>query len=102
MIDISQYAKFEYHIGFTEQGNKYIINGYNSPYKNSENELDDIAAIMDGKDSLGNPIPSYKTVYWEKLNDGKYKVKVKVYFVPNGDGTHDQYFSVQGEIEELK
>lgn len=93
--DTKDYASFTYVIGFTKKESRYVLNFYNSPYKNSDTELDDIAVIMDGKDSRGNPFPAYKTIRWEDLAGGKYQARVLVFFTPNNDGTHDQMFRLE-------
>lgn len=99
--DTKDYGRFVYVIGFTKKTSRYVLDFYNSPYRQSETEFDDIAIIMSGKDSRGNPFPSYKTVQWEGLKEGKYKATVEMFYTPNGDGTHDQLFHLIGPIEEV-
>jgi hypothetical protein len=93
--EIAKALVFEYKIGFFKNCTRYKLNYYSSPYKNSEQELDDINVIMDGKDLQGNSI-GLKVVNWEKLEDNtNWEAIVTTYFTPNGDGSYDQLFKLK-------
>ena len=86
---------FEYKIGFIKKGSTYHLSYYNSPYSQSENELEDISLIMDGKDLLGRESEGHKVVDWERIEDGTWEVLVNCYFIPHNDGTYDQTFKLK-------
>ena len=89
----SENPVFEYRIGFEKTGTRYRILDYNSPYKNSEQELEDVALMFDGVDLNGVSMPRYKVVEWKDLKDGRYTAHVTAYYSPNPDGkTFDQVF----------
>lgn len=79
----TQYPVFEYKVGFVKTGNRYRLSYYNTPYKNSENELDDISVMFEGKSLSGENLQSYKAVKWEDLADGEYEVVVEAKFIPH-------------------
>lgn len=91
---------FEYRVGFSKQGTRYRILDYNSPYRNSEQELEDISLMFDGVNLDGVEMKRYKVVDWENAVDGKYTALVNSFYTPNpeGDGSFDQTFA----LKELK
>ena len=88
---------FEYRISFLKQGKRYRLISYNSPYKSSEQELEDISLMLDGVDLNGTAMKRYKVIAWEDLDDGKYMATVSSFYTPNpeGDGSFDQTFKLK-------
>jgi hypothetical protein len=87
---------FEYKIGFFKNCTHYRLNYYSSPYKNSEQELDDIKVMMDGKDLNGNSLIGLKVIDWERLEDNtNWEGIIVAYFTPNGDGSYSQIFKLK-------
>jgi hypothetical protein len=89
-----QPVKFNYNVIFEKKSTICRLIGYNSPYKNSEQELDDINVMLHGKDLKGNDATNYKIIGWETMHDGQYNADVEVTFVPNSDDTYDQIFKL--------
>lgn len=80
-------SKFKYEIVLDLlSGDQYRLIRYNSPYKSSEQELDDIEAML--------KVPGYKILELDKHAPGKYKLEVECLFIPNSDNTYDQVFKL--------
>lgn len=76
-----------------------MLKGYNSPYKNSSQELDDIAVMLTGKDLKGKRRPEYQVLKLSRLKKGRlYQAKVECIYIEMKDGKFDQIFSLK-ELE---
>jgi len=86
--------EFRYNVIFEKKDNKLRFISFNSPYKNSDQELDDIHVAFYGKDLQNNDCSSYKIINWESLSEEKKEVIFDIKFIPNEDGTYDQIFKL--------
>jgi len=101
-LSLPGYTVFTYKIGFKKTGNSYRLDYYNTPYEDTEREMDDICVMFRGITINGDKLPQYKAVAWEGLADGPYEVVVKVHFIPihGRENEFDQTFE-QLSIEPL-
>lgn len=82
----SSSIKFEYEVVLDVLADgQYRLVRYNSPYKNSEQELDDIQAMLS--------LPGYQIINPADHPKGRYSLHAECTYVPNTDGTtYDQVF----------
>ena len=69
-------------------GGQYRLVNYNSPYKNSEQELDDIHTFL--------TVDGYRILTLTDHSPGRYRLHVICTYLPNPAevGTYDQVFSL--------
>lgn len=95
------HIEFDYKISISKRKNSYQLLHYNSPYEDSERELEDICLILEGKTPEGKEFPAYKAIKWEELDPGKYEFLVRMTLIRNLDKkSFDQVFK-QLEMKRL-
>lgn len=82
----SSSSKFKYEVVLDVLADgQYRLVRYNSPYKSSEQELDDINAML--------TLPGYSIVDLSKCPQGRYSMHAECIYIPNSDrSTYDQVF----------
>lgn len=62
---------FDYRVSFRRRGSTYSLLEYNSPYEDSDREMEDVRLAMEGLDLNGKPAPGLKIVPWETVPEGE-------------------------------
>ena len=98
---MSKNLVFEYVVSFERTEKTYRLIHYSTPWDN-ERELEDISLMFDGKDLTGTKLSGFKTIAWENLAQGKYKIKVNMHLVKQPKSEeYRQYFRLLGEIQSV-